>query len=91
MARIASPPHPDLLNFVAIAKLFGVDPRTVRRWRRRPGNPLPAARIGRQVYALRADVLEWVRSLQRDPGPRRLRKVGPATKRPSAIAPRGRA
>jgi phage terminase Nu1 subunit (DNA packaging protein) len=73
---IATPTSPtDLLDLQAIAALFGVDLRTVRRWRRRPGNPLPTSRTGKRVYAIRGDVLEWVRSLSENPPARRLRKA----------------
>jgi len=42
-----------------VARLCGVEPMTLWRWRKQRGFPTPA-RIGNRNFWRRADVLEWL-------------------------------
>ena len=43
----------------ALAEAVGVDPRTVRRWRKVGGGP-SWYNVGRRVYYRRVDVMKWL-------------------------------
>jgi len=44
-----------------IADYLGIHPETVDLWRRRPRDPLPTHRPGREVEAIMDEIDEWVR------------------------------
>ena len=65
-----------ILDVEDIAKLLGVDERTIRRWRRLPRDPLPASRLGpRRLVFVEADVMAWVVRQREKPPVRALRAV----------------
>lgn len=54
----------DIMTIDDVAELFGVDRRTISRWRKLPRRPLPAHRVtsGRRVYFIRSEIMDWLRS-----------------------------
>src|SRR5688572_10118688 len=70
----------DLLDIETLAREFGVDARTVLRWRKGP-RPLPAIKVRRRVLFIRTEVLDWLRSQRESPPSRARRKVRKANTR----------
>lgn len=61
-----------LLTEVQVAKLLGMSPRTLQKWRYQGGHTPRFHKVGRAVRYRLGDVKEWLRERQRrstaDPG-----------------------